>query len=297
MLNRERYELKIGVVFVAALVFLVLGLLWAKRYRPQQTQMELAVVFAAVGGLAPGDEVLVNGLRMGEVDAILLQDRNVRVDLTLERTITLREGYEIRIANLSFTGEMGVTVNPGAGEPLGKPYPVLAGIAPLGLSDVIQPGIETMKSVSAVTETLMRALPPLLHNTNRTLDRLDSVFAEAKSGISMNKNVLRESLTQLRQTLTTADHIISTLDVRVDTTMASADAAFTALKAASDSLRRSATTLTQAQGTLNKLVHDPTLYNDLRRASLHLDSAAVSIDSLAQDVRRNPKRYVRFSLF
>jgi phospholipid/cholesterol/gamma-HCH transport system substrate-binding protein len=43
-------------------------------------------------------------------------------------------------------------------------------------------------------------------------------------------------------------------------------------------------------GTLGKLMNDDSLYLELNRS-------ASALDSLLLDVRKNPKRYVRFSLF
>ncbi len=297
MLSRERYEIKVGLVFILTVTCLIAGLLWAKRIRPRQSEMQLVAVFSTVGGLGTGDEVLVNGLRLGKVEAIRLRQRDVLVTLTLDRRIPLYQGYNIRIVTLNFTGEMGVSIEPGAGEPLPEPYGVLRGTDPFSLEDVVQPGLETIRSVRSVAETLSISLPPLVHDARNVLNRLDSTLEEARSGVAVNKVALRRSLDDLQRVLGSANRTISSLETRLDTSLTRADDAFLTIKTASDSLRRAAETIAQAKGTINRLVHDPSLYEDLRRTSLHLDSAAVSIDSLAQDVRRNPKRYVRFSLF
>jgi phospholipid/cholesterol/gamma-HCH transport system substrate-binding protein len=48
--------------------------------------------------------------------------------------------------------------------------------------------------------------------------------------------------------------------------------------------------LNSGEGTVGKLINDPTVFNNLERASNQLDE-------LIQDVKLNPKRYVHFSIF
>ena len=48
--------------------------------------------------------------------------------------------------------------------------------------------------------------------------------------------------------------------------------------------------LNSKEGSLGLLLNDQQLYQKL-------DSAVLSADSLLQDIKANPKRYVRFSLF
>jgi len=297
MLKRERYELQVGIVFVAALTFLIVGLLWAKRYRPRQSEMQIEVSFPTVGGLREGDEVLISGLRLGEVSSLQLRERDVLVGALLSRHVRLYEGYQIRIVTLTFTGELGLSITPGTGEPLEEPLPVLKGISPLELGDIIGPGLETFSSVKSVADTLAWALPEVTRRTKATLDRLDSVLAEVQEGAATGKVALRQTLAQARTTLASTDHLVTTLSARLDTSLTAADETFASLKATSDTLRQVIAAFDTTQGALGRLIREPGLYDELRRATTRLDSAATSIDSLAQDIKRNPKRYVRFSLF
>jgi phospholipid/cholesterol/gamma-HCH transport system substrate-binding protein len=43
-------------------------------------------------------------------------------------------------------------------------------------------------------------------------------------------------------------------------------------------------------GSLSKLMNDPGLYNDLRRV-------ATRVDSLMLDLMKNPRKYLKFSVF
>jgi phospholipid/cholesterol/gamma-HCH transport system substrate-binding protein len=297
MLKRERHEIQVGTVFIATLIFLVIALLWAKRYRPQQSQMVIQASFPTVAGLGKGDEVLVAGLRMGIVTDLELRKGDVLVTATLNRRVQMYEGYELRVVALTFTGEMGLLINPGTGAPLREPLPELRGIPPLELSDVVEPGLQTLSSLRTVADTLTWALPVIVRRTSVTLDRLDRVLSEVEQGVTTDRTALRGSLTQLRATLASTGQLVSTLETRLDTSLTAADETFASLKATSDTLRNVLAALDTSGGSLGRLIHEPRLYDEVRKATAHLDSAATSIDSLARDVKRNPRRYLRFSLF
>lgn len=297
MLKRERYELAVGGVFIASIALLIVGLLWGKRYRPSDSLMTIHVQFPTVGGLSRGDAVLVSGIRLGEVVSLKLRDHDVIVGATLRRDVHLYEGYQVHVSVLSFTGEMGLTIEPGTGAPLPRPYDHLVGIKPFDLADVVDPGLSTLQSVQSISDTLTSLLPGVVMRTNRTLDRLDSVLTLVQGEVMVTRTPLRQSIDQLRITLSHAEELLGTVGTKVDTSLSSADRTFASLHATSDSLRAVVAAIHSTNGTAGKLIHDPALYNDLRAAAAHLDSAATSVDSLASDVRRHPGRYVHISLF
>jgi phospholipid/cholesterol/gamma-HCH transport system substrate-binding protein len=50
------------------------------------------------------------------------------------------------------------------------------------------------------------------------------------------------------------------------------------------------TKVESGDGSLTKLMNDPALYNDLRRV-------ATRVDSLMLDLMKNPRKYLKFSVF
>jgi phospholipid/cholesterol/gamma-HCH transport system substrate-binding protein len=62
------------------------------------------------------------------------------------------------------------------------------------------------------------------------------------------------------------------------------------LESSSKDLKQVMKQVNSREGSLGKLISDPSLHNQL----LHLSG---SLDSLAIDLKKNPKRYVKLSLF
>jgi len=298
MLSRERYELQVGFVFLLALVLLVIGVLWAKRIKPGQQEMAIEVLFPSVGGLNPGDDVLVSGVRLGAVKDIALQPNGtVLVAATLGSRIALYQNYRITITMLNFTGEMGMTISPGAGRPLPTPLPVLHGERPLELTEFVAPAMEAVRSIRGVSDTLRTVIPRVYEQANATLSQLDAVLLAVDENVARSGPALAQALAEVRTTMGSAREAMASVSARLDTSSAKADALFASAQATSDRLRQVVAQLDTAHGTLGQLIREPTLHTEMTRAAGHLDTAAVALDSLLRDVRTNPKRYVHFSLF
>ena len=297
MLDRERHEVAVGIMFFVVLAGLIGGLFWGKRYVPQSSRMSIQVAFPSVGGLREGDAVLVAGLRMGKVEEIILRESDVLVTLTLNRHITIRRDYHVEIAALNLTGEMGISVNMGAATPLDAPLPVLRGTPPFSINSIVGPGLELMQSAKTISETLLVVLPQLSRRTNTTLDHIDTVLTLMTSDTRTTLGEFSLALSELRQTLGLASTTMNDVTGRLNTTLNRADTTFTSLTATSDTLRILMSRVDTVNSTAARLMRDSTLHTDAHRAILHLDTAAVNLDSLIRDINRNPKRYIGISIF
>ena len=297
MLSRERYEVAVGAVFLLVVIGLLGGLFWAKRYQPESSLMPVQASFPSVGGLREGDAVLVAGLRMGEVEEITLRDRDVLVSMALTRRVHLNDDYRVEIAALNLTGEMGVTIQPGSGRPLPDPTPVLQGTPPFSINSIVGPGIELMRSAQSISETLLVILPTLSARTSATLDRVDSLLALLGTDVRGATGDLSTTLREMRSTMQLANETMGTMNTRLVPTLDRTDSTFASLMATSDTLRLILGSVDTVNSTAAKLLRDSTLHEDARRAVIHLDSAAVNLDSLIRDINRNPKRYISISIF
>jgi phospholipid/cholesterol/gamma-HCH transport system substrate-binding protein len=68
------------------------------------------------------------------------------------------------------------------------------------------------------------------------------------------------------------------------------DTITTTLSSLSTSLKNLTQKIESGEGTFGKLVNDSTLYNDLRKTTQN-------VDELITDIKKNPKKYLKVSLF
>jgi phospholipid/cholesterol/gamma-HCH transport system substrate-binding protein len=55
--------------------------------------------------------------------------------------------------------------------------------------------------------------------------------------------------------------------------------------------------LDRGEGTAGKLLRDEELYRNMNAAMLNMNQATVNINKLSEEVRRDPKKYLKLSVF
>jgi phospholipid/cholesterol/gamma-HCH transport system substrate-binding protein len=53
----------------------------------------------------------------------------------------------------------------------------------------------------------------------------------------------------------------------------------------------------RGEGTLGKLSRDPALYDNLTQAAHNINQASINVNKLTEEIRRNPKKYLKLSVF
>jgi phospholipid/cholesterol/gamma-HCH transport system substrate-binding protein len=128
----------------------------------------------------------------------------------------------------------------------------------------------------------------MIRHTRTTTALLEAIVAQNQKNIDLTMANLRDGSESLKKVF--ADH-------RVDSTLANFTAASARLEAASRDLEITTTSLKSAskaledrQGTLGALLYERELYNNLNTATLNLNN-------LIEDIKKNPQKYVRVSVF
>ena len=90
----------------------------------------------------------------------------------------------------------------------------------------------------------------------------------------------------------------------LDRTLKNVDAATARLAPVMSSLERSSASLEtvmgrleRGEGTAGKLLRDEELYRNMNAAMLNMNQATVNINKLSEEVRRNPQKYLKLSVF
>lgn len=296
MNQQRRREIQVGIMVVVALIILIAGLAFFKRVSFDQEMAHYAADFSAVEGLRKGDRVQVRGIRVGSVTGFEFLPGKVRVHMEIEDWVRLYENARVILVMKGIVGEVLLEIEPGEGTIVQEDY-VFQGrnaASMLALGDKVNRALDQMTAVGEEVRGLLGELrgkgliAGALGATERTMLQLEGAIAENRQSLRS----LTRNLTDLTATLDASlgsgeldTTLVATRDaaVSIDRTMAE-------LRQTNAQASALLARLEAGEGTLGKLLEDPTLY-------AQADSTLASLQRLSDQLRRNPKQMIEFSLF
>ncbi|GIZ15039.1 MlaD family protein [Capnocytophaga catalasegens] len=294
-------EIKTAIIVLVGIACFIFGFNFLKSTPIFNTDNEYHAIFDHSGGLQVGTAVTVNGVIMGAVTKIKIDNNSkIVVTFTCKDDFTFSKNSKAEIYS-SLLGNTGLQIVPVQDD------------APRAKSGDYLP--------SSVQEGLMDAissqLAPTSMNLNKMLTSSDSLIVSLSNTLDKKaQQDIKESLTSLNATLQSLNRasiglekLISTNKDEIEGLVKNANymsnnfAKFsdtlsqvnigkmvTDLQYTLNSVNTMLTKIEKGSGTLGLLMNDPKLYNNLKTASSELGL-------LVEDIRRNPKRYVHISIF
>jgi len=257
-------EVRVGITVVLGLTVLILGILGLSNYAQVRRMRIWHVRFPQTGGLGSGDEVQVNGMRKGAVRRMALVGDGVVIDLGLSREVQLTRDSRVAIRNHGMMGEKVIAVDLRTG---GEPYSTRDTIP-----GEFEPGMSEVLGSVGMAVNDIRSLATQLDTLSRSMGRGGLGSKTARELTSEREGQIRRTLDHFAAAAENLDRLSSRLD------------------SLRTSLQSVAAKVDRGQGSLGRMVNDDKLYTDLA-------ASVKSLRALIDDVRANPQKYFRFSVF
>jgi phospholipid/cholesterol/gamma-HCH transport system substrate-binding protein len=281
-------ELRVGVTLTGAAAALILGVLWLGGFKFGEERYDFSIVFPEVSGLVAGDKVTVAGIPAGEVLGLQLANGQVVVDVSVDSAIKIPVDSRISVASYGLIGAKNVAVRPGSsGVYIGDGQTVF-GQYDKGLGDVVAEMGEALTEIRGVLKAADQVITDV-EGKERVKTTLMNA-SEATADLTVAVRDLKAMAAQLRafveEKQETAATAIDSLDV--------ASARFARVTA---DLEQIASTLDsilgrveRGEGSLGKLIGDEEAHDEFV-------AAIREVRALVAEIQRNPKSFVRFSIF
>lgn len=221
MENKKFAEFKVGLFVFIAILVVFLTLFWVKGFSVSLTEQSYEVYFQKVSGINEGDQVSVNGVRKGKIDKIELAGDSVRIRFNIDKTIKLRNDYNIYIAATELTGGKVLYVEPGKSSVEVAPEQALHGTPGADFSTL-------MNSVQDITDnvkTLLGEFEKSNDNLNTVLVNVNDIVGDAnmKSNLKTTLSNLSLSSQNLNQLVSESRNGISGLTNKLGKTVDNVD--------------------------------------------------------------------------
>lgn len=274
--------------------------------------------YSDVDGLLPTKPVNINGLKVGRVQDIFIVEKKDSMYFVVEMIIdkdvnfsknTVAEIYEPGLLagkmvklNLDYSGELaksGDTLSSASKQSLMNMLSDKLGPTKNQVDSVLFNLNNTLEGVGNITDSQTnRSLKQILDDLDKTIVALEktanSVTIAASqankflSSTGDNFSILsKETESLVKSTKSTIDKYGEVAD---KINQADLDKTFKNLEEASLSLSSIMNKIESSDGSLNKIISNPDLYNNLEKTTS-------SLNELLTDFKENPDRYIQFSVF
>jgi phospholipid/cholesterol/gamma-HCH transport system substrate-binding protein len=310
-------EFKIGFLFILAIAVLVWGFSFLKNKNILYKERVLIAVYTHVNGLNPSNPVYINGVKVGQVGKVFFDpsmDGDIIVQLVFTDKFPIPSKSVARIFSEDLMGSKAVEILLGAGPGYAQNGDTLSTDVETSLKDAVNQQILPLKlkaeDLLSSIDTMVVAIKGVfnkdaladlnasiksirntmsnLENTTQNLDTLVLLQSGRLSSILYNIDMITRNLNNNSEEIsrvlgnlaslsdTIAKSNISGIIINLDKTIGDLSLVMARIE--------------KGEGTLGLLINDDKLYKDLEKS-------ASELNLLLEDIRLNPKRYVRISVF
>ena len=292
----RKVQIKTGLWSVIIALILLFSYLWLTNRLTMNSSYTLSIGFEDVNGLEVGDKVVYRGMEVGRIRSIKASGDRIIVSAGIGTEISLKEDSKFMVADSGLMGGKTLVISPGNGTAKLEAGKVHEGSTPEGIMNMISKASSTLNELQ---ETLIAVKEPggvldgsqqLLKTADGTLKSTEKAVTELKTELSGAvtrvdrltaeiNDVLQENREPLKNTIADTRPLL----VRINGTLDS-------LQTLSNNLNIAAKTMNSGDGTAARLLNDDQLYQKL-------NTSIENLDTLIKDIKANPKKYVKFSLF
>ena len=289
---KKGHEILLGAIFILALALLYGGISFLKGRNLFSSNYNYYVRYHDVSGLSSSSPVLINGVRIGIVNDIQFNydlPDDIVVRLGVNKRLRIPEGSCALLAS-ELLGSVNIRLElaPDNGR-YHAPGDTLKG----------QMSTNIRSQIARLTPQIVQLLPKvdsILTHVNQlvqhpalphTLENAETLTNEAKATLNDLTtaihcfNELAGTYQEVGTKLDTFTGKLNTLsdDGRIEALLSDLDVTLQNLRTISDEL-------SQGNGTAQRLLSDPALYD-------RLNNVCTEASSLIEDVKQNPSRYIR----
>ncbi len=314
---KYKREIGIGLVFIVALALFIWGFSYLKGFNLFKEQRVLYAVYQRVSGLTKANPVSINGLKVGQVSDIYFNpdfSGEIVVEITIETEIPIPKNSVALIYSSDLMGSKAINLQLSNDSLFVNNGDTLNTKVEASLKEAVNQQIQPLKAKAEELimsiDTVVTVIKQIFNeqareNLTSSLASIEQTFANLESASYNLDEMIAAEKVRLAEIMFNLESITTTIRENED----NIENILTNFSSISDSLAKAEIPQTFAninkvvgdvagiiekinngEGSIGMLINDEGLYRDLQKSAeqLHL---------LMEDIRVNPKRYVRFSLF
>ena len=318
-----RSEVAVGAFTLIGITLMILGYSFLQGNDIFSKSNYININFENTIGLYPTNSVIINGLEVGRIKEIKLADdgkNQVLVKISLPNDFIIPEDSKFSIESVDFLGKKAISIKKGLSATPTNNKSIYQGITTpdmfASISNELSPITEKLNKLLSSVDTMINdvhaalgygensklkvavsSATEALESANQMLGDVSEIFKSQKNHI---ENLIKNADSTIANTNTITKRFAESSDnigniVRNFDTLsyklaqADLDKTIEATKKVMEEVNTLLASVNNGEGTLGKIAKDEELYKSI-------DKTINSLNTLLEDLKTNPKRYVSFSL-
>ncbi len=298
MINRE---VRVGIFISGAFILLALLILFVGDVQElfKKPGYRVFAVFDSALGLEKNAAVKMAGIKIGVVKDITLEGRRAKVTMSIYPHYRIPHGSRVTLASLGILGEKYVEIVPGKEDTYYEPEEIMESLPPISFDQLgtllLSMGEDVKRVSNSINNMVSKDLGPILR---KTLENLQSLTAELDSLLKENRDSMHQSIQNFGQTVSNLNQQVNEISRGVQDTLGDVRGLMQdnrndvheslqklknnldKLQQTLDSLNQTLNKIEKGEGTVGRLVNDPALYEETRKAVNRVREIGDSVSGL-----------------
>lgn len=296
-------ETKITFTILTAIVIAFFGYRFMKDLPLFRQSQVVYTHFQQVNGLTTGSYIYINGVKVGSIKKMELVGKDsVRVTLGFNLGAKINRGSVAYLESSGLLGDKAINIQEGTSEEKVPNEGTIKGVYSGGMLEAFQESggqltNDASESFNKLNRTLTQLQGVVDQENQQKIDNMLSNLQQTTAELSL---LMRRKRAELESSITHANRFFGNLDTVTTDNRARIDSALAGLERSVDNFERVSSELEttnkrlnsilvkldNGQGSLGKLINDPSLYNNM-------DSLSVELNTLIKNINNDPARYLK----
>jgi phospholipid/cholesterol/gamma-HCH transport system substrate-binding protein len=293
-------EVKVGIFVILGIGAVLTALFTLTDAALFRGRYIVSTLVPNAGGIRKGDSVQMRGVNIGRIQKFLIAKEGVTVSLEIEGEYKIPTDSKVELKSIGVLGGMVADVVPGTAPTFLKGGDTLPGGMGAGVFDQMGKLADQSHEVLGRVQALLSE--KTVNNVESSTTELNAALKDLAEITKQQKSELAELTTSLRKTAGSVEKATSGPELeasikRLDTITKNLDAMSATFERTSKSSEAVLARMERGEGTLGRLSKDETLYVNANEAVVNLNKTIQEMKLLTEDIRKQPRRYLKLSFF
>lgn len=294
--NKKATDFKVGLFTIVGLLILIVSYFWLMEYLGNKDYSHIQVAFDNAGNTEIGSPVTINGVKKGRVEKIEVNQDGVVLLLKVQLDFPLKTDTEFYILESSLMGDIQIEIDPGKAKDLLDLNAVCCGKRQIGLTRLVSNLGEIVMGMQSILDkvygeenliedfqSVVDTTKEIMHKISFSFDQNSTQFEELIANANEITSKLNEVIDENKQDVNDTVEKTALLVTEVDKTIKN-------MQTITDDLKNITDRMNNEESSFNKLISEEELYDNLLKATSHMDSLLI-------DIKKHPKKYFKIEVF